>query len=69
MLLAAVEQEPRGPDGQWGYLQKQVIAEAVERPGQAAALRELGVDALQGYACHRPMAAGELEQMLRAARG
>jgi len=29
LLLAAVEQRPRGPDGQWGYLQRRVIADAV----------------------------------------
>lgn len=29
LLLAAIEQEPQGPDGQMGYLQQRVIAEAV----------------------------------------
>lgn len=29
LLLAAVEQRPRGPDGQFGYMQRQVIADAV----------------------------------------
>jgi hypothetical protein len=29
LLLTAVEQEPRDPDGQWGYLQTQVLNEAV----------------------------------------
>ncbi|MCU0915933.1 MAG: hypothetical protein MUC88_15435 [Planctomycetes bacterium] len=29
LLLAAIEQRPEGPDGRWGYLQRQVIAEAV----------------------------------------
>ncbi len=29
LLLAAVEQEPEGPDGQFGYLQLQVLTEAV----------------------------------------
>jgi hypothetical protein len=29
LLLAAIEQEPEGPDGQLGYLQRQVIADAV----------------------------------------
>jgi hypothetical protein len=29
LLLAAVEQKPEGPDGQWGYLQRQVIADAI----------------------------------------
>ena len=29
LLLAAVEQKPEGPDGQWGYMQRRVIGEAV----------------------------------------
>jgi hypothetical protein len=29
LLLAAVEQKPEGPDGQFGYLQKQVLLQAV----------------------------------------
>jgi len=29
LLLAAIEQEPQGPDGQMGYLQQQVITEAI----------------------------------------
>jgi hypothetical protein len=29
LLLAAIEQEPQGPDGQMGYLRQRVIAEAV----------------------------------------
>jgi len=29
LLLAAVEQQPEGPDGQWGYLQRQVVADAI----------------------------------------
>ncbi len=29
LLLAAIEQEPQGPDGQMGYLQQRVITEAV----------------------------------------
>ncbi len=29
LLLAAVEQKPEGPDGRWGYLQRQVIADAI----------------------------------------
>ncbi|MEN6427099.1 MAG: DUF4175 family protein [Phycisphaerales bacterium] len=29
LLLAAVEQKPEGPDGQWGYLQRRVIADAI----------------------------------------
>lgn len=29
LLLAAVEQKPQGPDGQLGYLQKQVLKEAI----------------------------------------
>ncbi len=30
LLLAAVEQKPEGPDGQWGYMQRQVIGEAID---------------------------------------
>jgi FtsH-binding integral membrane protein len=30
LLLAAVEQKPEGPDGEWGYLQRRVIGEAIE---------------------------------------
>ena len=29
LLLAAIEQKPEGPDGQWGYLQRQVLGEAI----------------------------------------
>jgi hypothetical protein len=29
LLLAAVEQKPEGPDGQWGYMQRRVIGEAI----------------------------------------
>ncbi|HSV98774.1 MAG TPA: DUF4175 family protein [Sedimentisphaerales bacterium] len=30
LLLAAVEQKPEGPEGQWGYMQRRVIGEAIE---------------------------------------
>lgn len=30
LLLAAVEQKPEGPDGEWGYMQRQVIGEAID---------------------------------------
>jgi hypothetical protein len=30
LLLAAVEQKPEGPNGQWGYMQRRVIGEAIE---------------------------------------
>lgn len=42
----------------------QVVAEAVEREGQVPVLRDLGVDVLQGYACHRPMAAADIRALL-----
>lgn len=29
LLLAAVEQRPKGPDGQWGYLQEWVVLQAI----------------------------------------
>jgi hypothetical protein len=30
LLLAAIEQKPEGPEGQWGYMQRRVIGEAIE---------------------------------------
>ncbi|OHB61533.1 MAG: hypothetical protein A2167_02835, partial [Planctomycetes bacterium RBG_13_46_10] len=35
LLLAAIEQEPQGPDGQFGYLQQRVIGEALRHAAGA----------------------------------
>ncbi|MDB5621602.1 MAG: hypothetical protein JWR39_165, partial [Devosia sp.] len=43
----------------------QVVAEGVETLEQAALLRELGCDILQGYAFARPMSRDDLEVFLR----
>jgi EAL domain-containing protein (putative c-di-GMP-specific phosphodiesterase class I) len=43
-----------------------VIAEGVENDVQLEQLRELGCDAVQGYAIGRPVSADELETVLLA---
>ncbi len=45
----------------------QIIAEGVERPEQADALKALGCDVMQGYLFARPASAGEAEAWLRQA--
>lgn len=45
-------------------LDMQVVAEGVETPGQAAALRRLGCSVHQGYLYARPMPAGDFEALL-----
>jgi diguanylate cyclase (GGDEF)-like protein len=45
-----------------------VVAEGVERPGQAALLRELECDVAQGFLFGRPMPARDFESLLRAGR-
>ena len=45
-----------------------VVAEGVETIEQALILRDLGCDALQGYAFARPMPAGELETWMQLPR-
>lgn len=45
-----------------------VVAEGVERPEQAGALRELGVDGIQGYHYAHPMDAARLLPWLKDAR-
>jgi EAL domain-containing protein (putative c-di-GMP-specific phosphodiesterase class I) len=40
------------------------VAEGVETLGQAAILRDLGCDAIQGYWVSKPVAMGDLEQWL-----
>ena len=42
-----------------------VVAEGIERPEQAAALRALGCELGQGYLFSRPVCADEAEQLLR----
>ena len=42
----------------------ETVAEGVETPEQAEALRSLGFDILQGYLVGRPVALDELEAML-----
>jgi len=53
MLLAAVEQEPRGPDGQLGYLQESVIAEALRHSTSHVWLRAVSAKklALANFSC------------------
>jgi EAL domain-containing protein len=43
-----------------------VVAEGIERPDQAAALRELGCELGQGYLSSRPVGADEAVRLLRA---
>jgi hypothetical protein len=50
LLLAAIEQEPQGPDGQMGFLQQRVITEAVTHA--------TGPDWLQSISTGRLMLAG-----------
>ena len=45
------------------------VAEGIETPAQATAVRELGCDKGQGYLFSRPLPAGELGPWLRAAAG
>ena len=45
--------------------QIRTIAEGVETPEQAAALREMGCDLVQGYLYGHPMDAKETEQFIR----
>ena len=40
------------------------VAEGVEEPGQAARLRAINCDMLQGYVFSRPVPVAEFEQML-----
>jgi EAL domain-containing protein (putative c-di-GMP-specific phosphodiesterase class I) len=46
-------------------LNMKTVAEGVEEPAQAAALREFGCDAMQGYLLARPMAADAVAGFLR----
>jgi len=46
MLLAAVEQEPRGPDGQLGYLQESVIGDALRHSMSHGWLRAVSAQKL-----------------------
>jgi len=42
LVLAAIEQEPQGPDGQLGYLQESVIGEALKHGAKHDWLRSVG---------------------------
>ncbi|WP_171015911.1 PAS domain S-box protein [Devosia sp. FKR38] len=46
-----------------------VVAEGVETMGQASILRDLGCDALQGFAFARPMPAGQIAAWIKTAGG
>jgi EAL domain-containing protein (putative c-di-GMP-specific phosphodiesterase class I) len=47
-------------------LRKEVVAEGVETPAQAALLRTFGCQYLQGFLFARPVAAATIEQSLAA---
>ena len=47
----------------------EVVAEGVDRPGQARILRELGCDELQGYLASPPLAASEVPDFCRGWKG
>jgi EAL domain-containing protein (putative c-di-GMP-specific phosphodiesterase class I) len=50
-------------------LRKTIIAEGVETEAQLAFLRERGCDKAQGYLLGKPMAAGDIERLLREQAG
>jgi EAL domain-containing protein (putative c-di-GMP-specific phosphodiesterase class I) len=50
-----------------GILHLRTVAEGVETQEQLQEVREMGCDRAQGYHLHRPMPAGQVEDLLRVA--